>query len=260
MKLGAQLYTVRVFTKTPEDIEKTLRKIKSMGFDVVQISGFGPMDPHKLGDLVHELDLDVCITHSSYDRIVGDLDNLIEEHRMMGCDAIGIGSMPQKFRGSAEGVEAFIKEMIPVAKKLADAGMSFGYHNHNFEFMRFDGRLLMDRLIEDSPKEFGFILDTYWLQAGGVTPSDYIRKTAGRMKVCHFKDMQIVPDEKGRASQLFTEVGEGNLNLADCMKACVESGVSHIVIEQDICPGDPFESLAVSYKNLKKLAADAGVL
>lgn len=179
---------------------------------------------------------------------------------MMGCDAIGIGSMPQKFRGSAEGVEAFIKEMIPVAKKLADAGMSFGYHNHNFEFMRFDGRLLMDRLIEDSPKEFGFILDTYWLQAGGVTPSDYIRKTAGRMKVCHFKDMQIVPDEKGRASQLFTEVGEGNLNLADCMKACVESGVSHIVIEQDICPGDPFESLAVSYKNLKKLAADAGVL
>ncbi len=262
MKLGAQLYTVRQFTKTPEDIEKTLRKIKAMGFDVIQISGFGPMDPHKLGDLIHELELDVCITHNSYERLTNDLDNLIEEHRLMGCDAIGIGSMPNQFRGSKEGAQAFIKEFNEIAKKIADAGMKFGYHNHDFEFERFDGRLVMDMLLEDTVPEFGFILDTYWLQAGGVSPEDYIRRASPRMKVCHFKDMKIVQNDTlpRKIGPTFTEVGTGNLNLAACMKACIESGVSHIVIEQDICEIDPFESLGISYVNLKKLAADAGAL
>ena len=262
MKLGAQLYTVRQFTKTPEDIEKTLRKIKAMGFDVIQISGFGPIDPHKLADLIHELDFDVCVTHNSYDRFVNDLDNLIEEHRLMGCDTIGIGSMPNQFRGSKEGAEAFIKEFNEISKKIADTGMKFGYHNHDFEFERFDGRLVMDMLLEDTDPSFGFIMDTYWLQAGGVSPADYIRRAAGRMKVCHFKDMQIVKNEAfpRKLGPTFTEVGEGNLNLASCMKACIETGVSHIVIEQDICQIDPFDSLAISYKNLKKLAADAGAL
>ena len=69
MKLGAQLYPIRQFTKTPEDIEASLRKIKAQGFDVIQISGFGPMDPHKLGDLVHELEFDVCLTHNPYSPI-----------------------------------------------------------------------------------------------------------------------------------------------------------------------------------------------
>ena len=196
MKLGAQLYTIRQFTKTPEDIEKSLRKIKAQGFDVIQISGFGPMDPHKLGDLVHELEFDVCVTHNPYDRFVNDLDNLIEEHRLLGCDTIGLGSMPAQFRTGKEGAEAFIKEFNEISKKIADAGMKFGYHNHDFEFERVDGRLIMDMLIEDTVPEFGFILDTFWLQSGGVSPMDYIKRVDGRMKVCHFKDMKIVRDEK----------------------------------------------------------------
>jgi sugar phosphate isomerase/epimerase len=44
MKIGAQLYSARDYTKTPEDIEATLRKVKAIGFDVIQISGFGPCD------------------------------------------------------------------------------------------------------------------------------------------------------------------------------------------------------------------------
>ena len=64
MSLGAQLYTVREFTKTPEGIEKTLRRIKQMGFKTIQISAFGPVDPKFLADWIHELDLYVCVTHN----------------------------------------------------------------------------------------------------------------------------------------------------------------------------------------------------
>lgn len=252
MTLGAQLYTVREFTKTPEGIEKTLRRIREMGFRTIQISAFGPMDPQKLAELVTDLDLYVCVTHSPFDRMKNDLPALIREHRMLKCDTIGLGSMPGEYRSSGEeGFRQFLLDIAPIAHEIREEGLQFAYHNHNFEFARFGGHTGMDLLFDETyPQEFHFILDTYWLQMGGVNPPDYIRRAANRMKVCHFKDFAV-----DGFTPHFAEVGNGNLDLAECYRACRQSGVRDIVIEQDICPGDPFESLAVSFENLKKLAA-----
>ena len=43
-QIGAQLYTLRDFLKTPADIAKTLARVKKLGYDAVQVSGFGPID------------------------------------------------------------------------------------------------------------------------------------------------------------------------------------------------------------------------
>lgn len=251
---AAQLYTVRDFTKTPEEIEATLRKIKAIGFDAIQISAFGPIEPERLAALVAELGLDVCITHSAWDRMQNDLDALIAEHQRLRCDTVGLGYMPNEFHGSADGFAAFIKETGKIAKRLAAAGLHFAYHNHAFELERFaNGRLGLDMLMEDSdPEAFGFILDTYWLQYGGVNPADYIRRAAGRMKVCHFKDYAVVDN-----TPTFAEVGRGNLDLREAYRACRESGVRYIAIEQDTCPRDPFDCLRVSLENLKKISKTA---
>ena len=245
MSLGAQLYTVREFTKTPEGIEKTLRRIRQMGFKTIQISAFGPVDPKLLADWIHELDLYVCVTHNPFDRLKNDLSALIAEHRLMGA-------MPGEYRSSGEeGFLQFIKDIAPIAHAIHEEGLQFAYHNHNFEFARFGDHTGMDLLYEaTNPEEFHFILDTYWLQMGGVNPPDYIRRATGRMKVCHFKDFAV-----DGFTPRFAEVGEGNLDLGACYRACKEAGVKDIVIEQDVCPGDPFDSLAISFKNLKQLAA-----
>ncbi len=257
IKLGAQLYTIREFTKTPEDIEKSLRKIKSLGFDVIQISAFGPIEPQRLAGLIHELGLDVCVTHTPYDRLTGDLDAVIAEHKLIGCDTIGLGAMPAQFREGGvtmEGYRAFLKMADEIGGKIHDAGLHFAYHNHNFEFQKLEGKTVMDRMLEDTdPEKFGFIIDTFWLQMGGVSPAAYIRKLKGRMKVCHFKDFAIAPGER---NPVFAEVGEGNLDLHEAFRACEESGVKYIVIEEDVCPRDPFDCLAVSFKNLKEIAAN----
>lgn len=250
IKVGAQLYTLRNFMQTPEDIEKTLTRVKEMGFDVVQLSGHGPIDPQRLADIVKHLDLDVCVTHNPYDRLVNDLDALIAEHRMLGCDTIGLGAMPEQFRTDAAGTEAFLAAMQPVTAKLAANGMKFGYHNHNFEFEKFDGRRVIDRLIEDTGADFGFILDTYWIQAGGGDPASFVRKVAGRMKVIHFKDMAIYGWK-----QEFAPVGEGNIDFMPVIAALRDTGVEYIVIEQDQCRTDPFDCLAVSKKNIEAMLA-----
>ncbi len=252
MTLGAQLYTVRDFTKTPEQIETTLRRIRDMGFKTIQISAFGPMDPVRLGELIHELDLYVCVTHNPFSRLQNDLPALIQEHRLMGCDTIGLGAMPGEYRNDEEGFRKFIHDIAPIAHEIHEEGMQFAYHNHNFEFTRFGDHTGMDMLFDQThPEEFHFILDTYWLQMGGVNPAVYIRRAKDRMKVCHFKDFAV----EGFTPH-FAEVGNGNLDLHECYRACRDAGVKDIVIEQDVCPGDPFDSLAISFANLKKLAAE----
>lgn len=248
IKIGAQLYTVRDFTKTPEDIEKTLYKIKSMGFNVVQISGLGYIEPTKLADIINKLSLEVCVTHTPYERMLNDIDNVISEHKLLNCDAVGLGSMPNQFRGSLEGCKEFIISINKIAEYLYKSGLKFAYHNHNFEFEKFNNKTIMDILIEETnPQSVEFIIDTYWIQAGGANPVTYVNKVANRMSVCHFKDMAV-----REFKPVYAEIGNGNLDFHAIYKACENSGVKYIVIEQDDCDGNPFDSLQISLDYMNK--------
>jgi sugar phosphate isomerase/epimerase len=75
----------------------------------------------------------------------------------------------------------------------------------------------------------------------------WIRKLKGRCPVVHLKDFAIAADR----TQFFTEIGNGNLDWPGILAACEESGTEFMPVEQDRCPGDPFESLRISYENLK---------
>lgn len=254
-RVGAQLYTIRQFTKTPEDIAASMKKIKEIGYNAVQVSGFGPVDPHKVKEIMDECGLIISATHIGYDKLKNDLKGVIDQHKLWNCKYVGLGAMPREYAQSAEGFVKFAKEASEIARVLADNGLKFIYHNHNFEFMKFDGVIGMDILLnETDPEVFDFEIDTYWVQAGGGNPVDWVKKVNGRMKVVHFKDMGMVRNkEQMMPQQMMTEIGEGNLNWPAIIDACVEIGVEWAMVEQDICQRDPFESLAISLNNLKKL-------
>ena len=251
IKLGAQLYTLRDYIKTYEDCEATFKYLNDIGINVIQISGIGPIPAEKVAYLVEKYNMDVCVTHTTFDRMRTDLDAVMKEHKMLGCDTLGIGGMPEEFRKDAESLNEFIKITSEIGKRMHDNGLQFAYHNHAFEFSKLDnGRRIFDVLIEDTkPEEFSFIGDTYWFQFGGVNPCDYIKKIENRMKVCHFKDYGITDH-----TPKFVEIGTGNLNLDDIYNTCKSTGVKYIVIEQDICEIDPRESMAISYRNLVDIA------
>ncbi len=251
IKLGAQLYTLRDYIQNYEYCEATFKYLNSIGINVIQISGIGPIPAEKVAYLCEKYNMDVCVTHTSFDRMRTDLDAVMKEHKMLGCDTLGIGGMPGEFRNDVEGIREFIKITSNIGRRMHDNGLQFAYHNHAFEFAKLEnGRRIFDMLIEDTkPEEFSFIGDTYWFQYGGVNPCDYIEKIAGRMKVCHFKDYKFKDDKPA-----FAEIGTGNLNLDAMYRSCEKSGVRYVVIEQDICEIDPRESMAISYKNLCEIA------
>lgn len=249
MKLAAQLFTIREFTQTPEDIRASLKKIREIGYEAVQVSGFGPIDPHELKEYLDENGLELCVTHVPFDRIVNDTDALIAEHKLWNCKYIGLGAKPWDMPNTKEGFDTMLAALAPAVEKIYDSGMKFLYHNHRFEFVKIDGKMNgMEYLAEKTdPDKFGFLADFYWVQAGGASPTQFIEKYANRLQVTHFKDMVALDHDTVTMAEIF----EGNMDYQAIYDACVKNGVEWAAIEQDECTGDPFESLKISFDNCK---------
>ena len=247
-RIAAQLYTLRDFTKTPADIAGTMKKVREIGYEAVQLSALGPIQPAELKKITDGEGLTICSTHIGFERMRDDPQGIIEEHNIYECKHSAIGAMPGDYR-SAEGFHRFAREASEVAKRLAEGGLTFSYHNHSFEFesAAADGDTIGLEILrtESDPRYFNLELDTYWVQHGGGDPADWIRKCKGRVPLLHLKDMAFKDGQ-----QIMAEVGEGNLNWTAIIRAAEEAGVEWYLVEQDVCQHDPFESLAISLRNL----------
>ncbi|MDQ8733926.1 sugar phosphate isomerase/epimerase [Paenibacillus sp. LHD-38] len=183
------------------------------------------------------------------------LDAVIEKHKIWDCKYVGLGAMPLEYRNSKEGYLTFAKEATEIGRKLNQAGLRFFYHNHEFEFAKFNGKTGMEILMEEmDPDAVDFLIDLFWVQAGGADPIEWLHKLKGRMTLVHLKDYAVTSDRERR----FAEVGVGNMNYPPILEACKSLGIEWAPVEQDNCYGrDPFESLAKSFNNLIELGAEA---
>jgi sugar phosphate isomerase/epimerase len=272
--IAAQLYTLRQFSRTPADIAATLKKVRQIGYTAVQLSALGPIDPAELGKILRGEGLTCCATHVAFERMRDQTQQVIDEHQLWDCSYSAIGVIPREYRNH-QGYIRFAAEASEVARKLAAAGLTFGYHNHSFELEKFNQKTGLELLIELSdPKAVTFEIDTYWIQHGGGEPADWIRKVSGRIPLVHLKDLTMGRDTtaapprrfEGESQtdyqkrldgqgpvQLMAEVGEGNLNWTSILSACRQAGVRWYIVEQDVCQRDPFESLAISLRNLRAM-------
>ncbi len=249
MLLGAQLYTLRDYLQTEKDIRRSLKLVKEMGYDSIQLSGAASLDPHLMKDICDEAGLKIVITHNPDGRILNDTDRLIEEHKIYGCSYIGLGGMPNKYR-NAYWIKNFAVDFQEAAKKIHDAGMKFMYHNHHFEFNKIDGRAMIYELLEGfTPELMGITVDTYWLQAAGCDVNEWLEILKDRIDCVHLKDMQVIGNDTTYAA-----IGEGNMNFPSILKKLEELGTTkHILVEQDTVIGSPFEALKQSRTYLKGL-------
>ncbi len=239
---GAQLYTIRQYIQNEKDIIRSLKAIAAIGYTTVQISGMGPIAPERLREICDENNLKIVLTHTNPERVMNETEAVIKEHDILGCDYIGIGSMPERYR-QADWIGKFAEDYLEPAKKIAAAGKLFMYHNHAFEFAKLAGKNLLEHLLEQfSADELGFTLDTYWVQAGGADVCQWIDILSGRLPTVHLKDMAISGN-----SQIMAPIGEGNLNWPAIFAAFAKAGTKYLLVEQDTCLGSPFAALKSSY-------------
>ncbi len=252
-KIAAQMYTVREFCQTAEDMAQSLQKVADIGYESVQLSGHGKeITPEEIADACDAAGIAVCATHIPFERMRDDLDAVVAEHRLWDCRYAGIGGAPAEYRESAETWSAFAREASEVAKTMAEHGLIFVYHNHSHELQKFGDRTALAILYEDSdPDYFMFEPDVYWLQHGGASPVAWLKMMGERAPVIHFKDMTMAGRE-----QLFAEIGEGNLDWKGIVAACEDIGAEYYIVEQDTCQRDPFDSLKISFDNMKAMGIE----
>ena len=249
-QVAAQLYTVRDHLKTPREIAASLRKLRRIGYEAVQISGMGPIDDAELARMLKGEGLTCCSTHESEEQLFGNPGRVIERLKTLECRVTAYpwpGTNPPF--NTVHDVSEFAKKLNAAGEEFHKAGIAFCYHNHHMEFRRVGGKTVLEMLYAETDARFVQAeLDTYWVQFGGGDPADWCRRMKDRLVVLHMKDYAI----NTKNEVVFAEVGSGNLNWAIIVPAAEESGCRWFVPEQDICPRDPFESLKQSFQFIRQ--------
>ncbi|WP_044482092.1 sugar phosphate isomerase/epimerase family protein [Paenibacillus antibioticophila] len=275
-KIGLQMFNLK--NKIAEiGIYETFRKIKDLGFSYVEISNI-----EMSNDNVTELRrassafgitiVSVSALLETFPGVPGesltqDFDKIVNDCKQLGCNTIRIGMMPFHLIGHKDKIIAYIQEAETIAEQLAAHGIELHYHNHHIEFEKYDGKYLLEIMLNSTSK-LGFELDVHWVQRGGENPIEIIKRFAGRISLLHLKDfrvgrIQAVEEDFKDISKFmykfnnnieFAELGLGNLDIKGIMETGLASGVKYFLVEQDDTYGkDPFDCLETSARYLRQL-------
>lgn len=247
-QVAVQLYTLRDFLKTPAEIATTLRRVKELGYSAVQASGLGPIAEDELNKILEANGLVCFSTHESGTEILDTPAVVAERLHKLGSKYVAYPYPGGVNLSTQEDIEAFAAALNKAGQALAEAGIVLLYHNHAIEFRRFGDKTMLEIIYENTdPRYVQGEIDTYWVQYGGGDPVEWCKRLDQRLPLLHIKDYAIDAEYR----PVFAEIGSGNLDFKRIIPAAEASGCEWFIVEQDRCPGDPFDSLAQSLEYIK---------
>lgn len=244
-RLGVQLYSARSLLTNEDQIRDTLQKIRAIGYDSVQL--YGSLEQAQMcAFYANAAGLAVTSVHSDLDTYANNLDAYIALCHQYGAEEMGVSNM----RNFPEEIPAYIDAVNTLAAQLHKEGIAFSYHNHATEFIKTpSGKTVMQHYMEGfDPNTVYFMPDTFWLQFGGIDIRYFLECTANRVRTIHLKDLLYT-----RKGADFAEIGNGNLYFDGILSLSQQLGIRHYIVEQDVCPGDPLQSLQQSYHYIRSL-------
>lgn len=243
-KIGLQLYTLR--GEMTDDFAAKLRWVREIGYEGVEFAGYGGMEPEKLAKVLSDLQLVAVSNHVQLQDLEGHLDQVIDDANTVGLQYMVCPYVSLERLQTKDEVARLAEFFNQIGEHVAAAGMRFCYHNHDHEFIVFDGEFAIDYLFSHTdPVCVQTELDLYWIEKAGQSSVRYIERYQGRCPLLHVKDM--TDDEE----RFYAEVGQGTLPWAEVFRAADQSGTQWYIVEQDECRRDPFLCVQASFDYLK---------
>lgn len=236
------------------DFEGTLRAISEMGYEYVEFAGYYGKSSDEIKEILDRYGLKCISVHQGLDFFDENPDEKCEFLRNFGVKYSIIPWYQKTELAGSEKWQETVEKFNKIADLLSSHGMILGYHNHDFEFEKVDGKYhhyhIFESVAEDKivPE-----LDTCWVHYAGIDPCDMIRKYKGRVQIVHLKDFVcknlgagpvyalIDSDGKENAKTAsredngfeFRPLGRGIQNFAAILEACEECGTETVIVEQD---------------------------
>ncbi len=220
LRIALELYTVR--DETAHDFAGTLRNVAEIGYEGVEFAGYGGLSAQAMSALLAETGLQAVSTHLSLAELSGEqLEASLDYCRAIHCPAIVLPWLSPEWR-TLEGSRLLAPRLDAIGQRCRDAGIAFGYHNHDFEFARFDGHTWFDLFLEASdPALVKIEVDIYWVACAGHDPLALLNALGERVMLIHFKDMHT--------DHSMAEVGQGTLDIQGISNFARQRGIWAIV-------------------------------
>ena len=252
-QVACQLYTLRDHCKTAADFAATAKKVKAIGYGAVQISGVGPIPEAEIASICASEGLVICATHENGKIIVEETQKVIDRLGKLGTIYTAYPYPHVPLTSLAE-VKALAVALDKAGETMRKAGMVLTYHNHAMEFKKFGGKTILQHVYDETnPQNLQGEIDTYWVAAGGESPVEWVQRLHRRLPLLHLKDYGVGSENNHGA---IMEIGNGNLNWPAIISAADRSGTVWFIVEQDTCPGDPFDSVRQSFDFIKRTLAE----
>ena len=239
-----------------DDLAGVLKEVAGAGFAGAEIgSNFIDADRGMVKAACAEAGLALSGIHTGYGQ-VSDPDwqgRAIEFCAALDCPHIICSGV-----APGEGIEPYIASAEPfnaLGRRCKEAGLTFCYHNHGWEFEHFDGVKGIHRLCElTDPDLVKLNVDVYWVTVGGEDPAGFIDRYADRVGYYHFKDGPYTPTGAVAPKPYeFTELGRGTVDLAGALAAAMRHDPTWIVYEQDSSELPAQEACRISREHLRAL-------
>ncbi|MBS0001014.1 MAG: sugar phosphate isomerase/epimerase, partial [Cyclobacteriaceae bacterium] len=202
-KIGLQLYTLRNEINE-QGLQAVLQRVSDIGYTWME--GFGyegrnilGVSPANLKSMLSDMGMQMPSVHSVTEvSSEGGKEAIVDQMKVTAEDAIAVGAeylvwayLTEEDRQSLDDYKRHIETWNQFGEVCREAGIQFAYHNHDFEFMEFDGTRAYDLIIQETdPDLVKFELDLYWITKAGFDPVEYFNKARGRFPLWHVKDME----------------------------------------------------------------------
>lgn len=272
--IGINLYTVR--DSLSKDPEGTYKALAEMGIQQIEVRA-NHLREH--GHLIRAAGLDPVHMFIDSPIVTGEWDAALAMQRAMArrmnrpeptgddphptltemaelANDFGIRRLGISYLQAVERPGGILR-MNQAVEELQSHGLGFYYHNHAWEFDSSDGPHFIERLLAQGHPKLTIELDVFWATVGGEDVTGLLGKWKGRVASLHVKDVAAdAPRQKTESNMpagAFKEVGAGILDWPRLLRAAADADAGFYLIEQDMTPGNPLDSVRQSVEFLKSV-------
>ena len=259
--IGLQLYTIR--DAMGKDLKGSLKKVADMGFKYLELAKYANgkfygMEPKEFRKLVSDMGMVILSSHTEVEAKGITLDNakkMTEDHAKLGVKYCVQPWVVEEARKTVASFQKMAADWNKVGEIMKSSGIQFGYHNHNFEFAKVEGKVpYFDIFLAELDKDLVTMeLDLFWATKAGQNPVEMFKKYPGRFQLFHMKDMFTKQEPFYTTTGVtdFAPVGAGLINFREILASKDIAGMKYMFVEQDQSrEGKPFDDIKTSITNL----------